>query len=61
VESRQKVTIHPSSVLYGSKPPCVLFTEVVQTGNCYLRQVSQVEPEWLKDIVPEYMRQHRLL
>lgn len=61
VESRQIVAIHPSSVLYGLQPHFVLFTEVVQTGSCYLRQVSQVDPEWLHDIVPEYVRQHRLL
>ncbi|KDR10772.1 hypothetical protein L798_15339, partial [Zootermopsis nevadensis] len=52
VESRQTVAIHPSSVLYGSQPHCVLFTEVVQTGRCYLRQVTEVDPEWLSDIVP---------
>ncbi|XP_069692432.1 ATP-dependent RNA helicase DHX33-like [Periplaneta americana] len=61
VESRQAVAIHPSSVLFGSQPHCVLFTEVVQTGRCFLRQVSQIDPEWLREIVPEYMRQHRLL
>lgn len=61
VESRQIVAIHPSSVLYSLQPHCVLFTEVIQTGSCYMRQVSQVDPEWLRDIVPEYVQQHRFL
>ncbi|PSN38038.1 putative ATP-dependent RNA helicase DHX33 [Blattella germanica] len=59
--SREIVTIHPSSVLFSSRPRCVLFTEVVHTGQCYLRMVSEVEPGWLSDIAPEYMRHHRLL
>nr|CAD7424964.1 unnamed protein product [Timema monikensis] len=60
VGSKQVVSIHPSSVLFGSRPHCVLFTEVVQTGRCYLRQLSLIDPQWLTDIVPEYARKHRL-
>ncbi|XP_047109193.1 ATP-dependent RNA helicase DHX33 isoform X1 [Schistocerca piceifrons] len=60
VDTRQAVTIHPSSVLFGSYPPFVLFTEVVQTGRCYLRQISTIEPEWLLEIVPNYIRNHKL-
>lgn len=60
VGSRQIVSIHPSSVLFGLQPPCVLFTEVVQTGRCYMRQLSQIDPEWVMDIVPDFASKHRL-
>ncbi|XP_057329367.1 ATP-dependent RNA helicase DHX33 isoform X2 [Microplitis mediator] len=45
--TRQPVTIHPSSTLYTSKPPLVLFTEVVATGKCYIRNLSVIESSWL--------------
>ena len=43
--SRQTVSIHPSSVLFQSKPAAVVFTELVQTGKRYVRQV---------DLLPSY-------
>ncbi|XP_046467981.1 ATP-dependent RNA helicase DHX33 [Neodiprion pinetum] len=48
VSTRQPVAIHPSSVLHGSKPGLVLFTEVVATGRCFLRNVSTIESSWLE-------------
>ncbi|XP_012278614.1 putative ATP-dependent RNA helicase DHX33 [Orussus abietinus] len=47
INSRQPVAIHPSSCLHGTKPPLVLFTEVVATGRCYLRGLSVIEASWL--------------
>ncbi|XP_014488584.1 PREDICTED: putative ATP-dependent RNA helicase DHX33 [Dinoponera quadriceps] len=48
--TKQPVTIHPSSTLHGgTKPPMVLFTEVVATSKCYLRGVSVIEPGWLTE------------
>lgn len=52
LEKKQKVHIHPSSNLHGQKPHCILFTEVVQTSKCYLRNISTIEVEWLQDLVP---------
>ncbi|KAK0090858.1 hypothetical protein PV325_000024 [Microctonus aethiopoides] len=45
--ARYPVAIHPSSTLHASKPPLVLFTEVVNTGKCYIRGLSVIEPCWL--------------
>ncbi|KAJ9595956.1 hypothetical protein L9F63_012849, partial [Diploptera punctata] len=56
--SREVVAIHPSSFLFTSQPQCVVFTEVVQTGRCYLRLVSQVDPQWLTDIAPQPIDHH---
>ncbi|XP_063240181.1 ATP-dependent RNA helicase DHX33 isoform X2 [Bacillus rossius redtenbacheri] len=60
VDSRQVVAVHPASALALARPPCVLFTELVQTGRCYMRHLSEVEPAWLEDVAPEYARLHRL-
>lgn len=52
---RQKVKIHPSSRLgrgAAAKPACVLYTELIVTGQCYMRHVTAVETDWL----PESMR-----
>ncbi|OAD46999.1 Putative ATP-dependent RNA helicase DHX33, partial [Eufriesea mexicana] len=49
VSSKQPVAIHPSSALHGSKPPLILFTEVVATGRCYLRGLSVIESSWLTE------------
>ncbi|RZF33095.1 hypothetical protein LSTR_LSTR009824 [Laodelphax striatellus] len=54
VATRQLTSIHPSSAMFGSLPPCVLYTEMVQTNKCYLRCVSQIDPGWLVQIIPNY-------
>lgn len=60
VSTRQQVHIHPSSALFGTLPPHVLFTELVQTGKCYMRNVSIITPEWLQQVMPSYARLHPL-
>lgn len=47
VLSRQLVHIHPSSVLFGTKPECIVYHELTLTTRCYLRGVSSVSPEWV--------------
>jgi len=37
VASRKQVTLHPSSVLFHSRPNCVIYNELVQTTKCYMR------------------------
>ncbi|XP_071447618.1 ATP-dependent RNA helicase DHX33 [Hetaerina americana] len=57
VGSNQVVAIHPSSVLFRSKPPLVIYGEVVQTGRCYMRQVSSIDPDWVAQMAPtEFQR-----
>jgi HrpA-like RNA helicase len=53
---RQTVHIHPSSILHGQKPDCVIYHELTMTTKCYLRNVSIVEPSW----VAEYSKAARL-
>lgn len=58
--TRQKVSLHPSSVLAGTLPPFILFSELVQTSKSYVRTVSIVNPDWLIELAPEYFRKNRL-
>ncbi|XP_065676764.1 ATP-dependent RNA helicase DHX33 [Hydra vulgaris] len=44
---KQTVSIHPSSVLFNSKPALVIFSEVVHTSKRYMRGLSIVDPSWL--------------
>lgn len=60
VDANQKATIHPSSTVHGQLPPLVVFTEVVHTNKCYLRNVTVVDPDWLREIAPEYMQSRKL-
>ncbi|EAT33470.1 AAEL014256-PA [Aedes aegypti] len=53
LSNRTSARIHPSSVLCGrARPQYVLFTELVATGNRYLRTVSELEPEWIGEVAP---------
>lgn len=51
--SRQKARVHPSSILSG-KPRAryVVYSELVTTGKTYMRTVTNVEPDWIEEIVP---------
>lgn len=54
--SRQTVLIHPSSVLFNSKPACVLFNEIVKTNKTYMRDVSVISSNWLMETNPTYFK-----
>ncbi|XP_052850765.1 ATP-dependent RNA helicase DHX33 isoform X2 [Drosophila gunungcola] len=53
VSGNIRAKIHPSSVLHGKyKPNYILFTEIVQTEQTFLRQVTEICIEWITEIVP---------
>jgi hypothetical protein len=41
------VRIHPSSMLMKDEPECVVYHELVLTTQEYMRNLIEVEPEWL--------------
>uniref|UniRef100_A0A9L0RWJ6 RNA helicase n=1 Tax=Equus caballus TaxID=9796 RepID=A0A9L0RWJ6_HORSE len=55
-DTHQPVAIHPSSVLFHCKPACVVYTELLYTNKCYMRDLCVVDAEWLYDAAPEYFR-----
>jgi len=52
VSAGQRVTIHPSSVLFQKPPEMILFNELVKTNRLYARDASAVAPEWLAELSP---------
>lgn len=53
------MTIHPSSVLFHSKPSCIVFTELIQTGKRYVRQVTLIDRDWIEELPKETILQLR--
>ena len=49
IASKQHVHIHPSSVIFGTRPDCIIFHEITLTSKCYLRGVSVVESSWIQE------------
>lgn len=49
IAGKQHVHIHPSSVIFGSRPDCIIFHEITLTSKCYLRGVSAVEASWIQE------------
>uniref|UniRef100_A0A4X1UPD2 RNA helicase n=1 Tax=Sus scrofa TaxID=9823 RepID=A0A4X1UPD2_PIG len=46
-DTHQPVAIHPSSALFHCKPACVVYTELLFTNKCYMRDLCVVDAEWL--------------
>lgn len=54
VKHPQTVHIHPSSGLAEVLPRWVIYHELVLTTKEYIRQVTELKPEWLVEIAPHY-------
>uniref|UniRef100_G3QJV5 RNA helicase n=1 Tax=Gorilla gorilla gorilla TaxID=9595 RepID=G3QJV5_GORGO len=55
-DTHQPVAIHPSSVLFHCKPACVVYTELLYTNKCYMRDLCVVDAQWLYEAAPEHFR-----
>lgn len=55
-DTHQPVAIHPSSVLFHCKPACVVYTSLLYTNKCYMRDLCVVDAEWLYEAAPDYFR-----
>uniref|UniRef100_A0A7E4UQG1 RNA helicase n=1 Tax=Panagrellus redivivus TaxID=6233 RepID=A0A7E4UQG1_PANRE len=53
IKDSQIVNLHPSSVL-DHKPEWALYNEFVLTTKNYIRTVTDVRPEWLLQMAPQY-------
>lgn len=54
VKNPQTVHIHPSSGLAQVLPRWAIYHELVLTSKEYMRQVTELKPEWLVEIAPHY-------
>jgi pre-mRNA-splicing factor ATP-dependent RNA helicase DHX16 len=62
VKSWRTVFVHPSSGMARVEPPArwVLYHELVETTKEYMRQVTELKPEWLLEIAPHYYQDKNL-
>lgn len=47
------ISIHPSSLLFGSKKDAMMYIEFVYTVKGYARNVSAINLEWLQEVAPQ--------
>ncbi|KAI5678910.1 hypothetical protein M9H77_09860 [Catharanthus roseus] len=47
------VQIHPSSILFRSKPECIIFDKLVRTNNSYIRNLCRIDYLWLPELAPQ--------
>ncbi len=54
----KEVFVHPTSTMFGRNPApkCVVYTELLVTKKTYIRGVTQVKEEWLKEVAPQFFR-----
>ncbi|XP_065210257.1 ATP-dependent RNA helicase DHX33-like [Planococcus citri] len=55
VVSKQRAIIHPSSSLHRTLPYCVLFSELIESNDLYMKNVTMINSEWLPQCVPNYV------
>lgn len=61
ITGRQRAKIHPSSVFHGKyRPEYIIFSEIVLTEKNFLRQVTEISPEWVAEVVPNFAHLSRI-
>ncbi len=55
---KESVSIHPTSLMFGRQPPpsWVVYSELIATKRIYIRGVTQIKEEWLKEVAPTFYR-----
>jgi pre-mRNA-splicing factor ATP-dependent RNA helicase DHX16 len=56
IKQNQTVLIHPTSSLFSDPPKMVLYYELVLTTKEYMRQVMEIQGEWLTEVAPHYYK-----
>ncbi|ORY95080.1 hypothetical protein BCR43DRAFT_531967 [Syncephalastrum racemosum] len=62
VRDNVRLAIHPDSVLFNRNPQWVVFHEVVETNQAYMRDLTVIEPDWLAELAPhfyEFQTEHK--
>ena len=56
VKHNQTVLIHPNSSMFEELPRWLIYHELVFTTKEYMRQVIQIENNWLLEVAPHYYK-----
>ena len=60
LKHQQHVLIHPSSTLIEDVPRAVIYNEVVYTSKDYMRDVLEIDLEWMAELAPHFYRKQDL-
>ncbi|CAF2060398.1 unnamed protein product [Rotaria magnacalcarata] len=60
IRHQQSVLIHPNSALFDQIPRYVIYFELVLTTKEYMRQVIEIENEWLRETAPHFYKTKKL-
>ena len=52
----RELRVHPSSAIFNSRPTCVVYCSAVRTDREYMRDVTVVEADWLRELAPHLAR-----
>jgi pre-mRNA-splicing factor ATP-dependent RNA helicase DHX16 len=60
VKHQQMVHVHPTSSLFERMSRWIVYHELVFTTKEYMRQVIEIESQWLLEVAPHYYKQNDL-
>ncbi|XP_043940421.1 pre-mRNA-splicing factor ATP-dependent RNA helicase DHX16 [Protopterus annectens] len=60
VKHQQTVYIHPNSCLFEEQPRWVIYHELVFTTKEFMRQIIEIENNWLLEVAPHYYKSKEL-
>ena len=52
----RELEVFPGSVLFGERPPWIVFHEVVETTRLYARSLAKIDPLWVEKRAPQLCR-----
>jgi len=50
----RELRIHPASALFRARPHCVVYCSAVRTDRDYMRDVTVVDADWLRELAPHF-------
>lgn len=53
-ENVEDVSSHPTSSLFSSKHPWVIYHDILRTKKTYIIGITRVDPRWIKEYAPEF-------
>ncbi|KAK2143518.1 hypothetical protein LSH36_834g00067 [Paralvinella palmiformis] len=56
VKHQQTVQVHPNSSLFEDRPRWLIYHELVFTTKEFMRQVIEIENQWLMEVAPHYYK-----
>src|SRR5690606_17711332 len=56
VKNAHTVYIHPGSSLFKETPRWVIYHELVYTTKEYMREVLEINSDWLMEVAPHYYK-----